>query len=134
MILPSVELHIADSESNTQYKLGDVITEATWYTTLLSQPGKLNFTVIDLTEKQFMEGSNVVLAVDGKKIFDGYLFHRERTEGDTMRCLAYDRLRYLSNKDTKVYKNKTPDDIFNDICGQLGLPHKIVDGSGYDRR
>lgn len=131
MILPSVELYIADSESNTQYKMSDVITNAEYYTTLLPQPGKLAFTVIDLTEKQFCEGSNVVLAVDGKKIFDGYLFTRTRTEKDTMQCVAYDRLRYLSNKDTKIFVNKTPEDIFTEVCGQLGLTSKVVSGSGY---
>lgn len=95
------------------------------------QPGKLEFSFVETGTDFFYEGSNVVLSIDGKKIFDGYLFERSRTEGDTMKCTVYDRIRYLNNKDTFVFENHTPNDIFATVCKEHQLPYRIVSGSTY---
>lgn len=127
----TVELLVADSESTKQFSLGGVLTDVQWDTTLLDQPGKLTFTIVESGSEFFYEGSNVVLTVGGIKIFDGYLFERSRSEKDTMKCTCYDRLRYLNNKDTYVFTNATPSEIFTTICTEQQLPFKITNGSDY---
>lgn len=127
----NVQLTLADSESPKQFQLGEVLEEVSWETSLLDQPGKLTFSVLDNMPEMFFEGSNVVLTVEGTKVFDGYVFTRKRTEKDTMSVTAYDRLRYLQNKDVYVFENATPEEIFTKICKDHQLPYRIVSGSKY---
>ena len=129
--MPNVQLTLADSESPKQFHLGEVLTEVSWETTLLDQPGKLTFTIEDNLAEMFFEGSNVVLTVEGIKVFDGYVFTRKRTESDTMSVTVYDRLRYLQNKDVYVFENATPEEVFTKICKEHQLPYKVVTGSTY---
>ncbi|MDR0915009.1 MAG: hypothetical protein LBM65_07630 [Oscillospiraceae bacterium] len=129
--MKDVQITVADSQSNKQFKLNEVLTEISWSYQLGDQPGKLTFSFIENGTDFFYEGSNVVLNVDGKKIFDGYLFERNRTQQDEMSCVVYDRLRYLNNKDTFVFNNHSPNDIFKTICSQQQLPYRIVNGSTY---
>lgn len=130
--MSNVRCVVADSESQRQIDLTPITTSLKWEETLLDQPGKLDFTYLESgLDKPFMEGSNVVVSVKDRKVFDGYVFKRKRTEGDTCTCTAFDRLRYLNNKDTKVFDGATPTEIFSQLCSQQGLPFKITNGSNY---
>lgn len=65
-------------------------------------------------------GSKVVLSRDGGTVFVGYLFRVEESgEGRTL--TAYDQLRYLLYRDTKVFFGKTAGEIVREICGERGL-------------
>ena len=127
----TAELKVANSESSVQYSFGDTLVSAEWSTQLFDQPGKLTFDIIDPANKMFFEGSNVILEVNSQKVFDGYVFTRKRTQNDTMQVVAYDRLRYLQNKDSRVFENATPSEIFSTLCNSQGLPYKITNGSNY---
>lgn len=122
--MAQVSLLVADSETSRVFNLDEVTTSITWETSLEEQPGKLTFEVIDSNSEMFFEGSNVVLAVDGQKVFDGYVFTRKRTEGTTMSIMVYDRLRYFQNKDTYVFANHSAEEIFETICRDYNLPYK----------
>ena len=119
-----IKLQVADSETSRVFTLDEVTTSVTWETSLEEQPGKLTFEIEDSSGDVFFEGSNVVLSVDGQKVFDGYVFTRKRTEGDTMSIVAYDRLRYFQNKDTYVFANHSVEEIFETICKDYGLPYR----------
>lgn len=127
----NVQLRVADSESSKQFELQEVTESVTWETSLLDQPGKLSFEIVDTFGDVFFEGSNVVLAIDGVKAFDGYVFTRKRTSENKMSVVAFDRLRYLQNKDTKLFQNATAAEIFQVICQDQQLPYKIVASSSY---
>lgn len=127
----SVQLIVADSESPKQFTLQEVTESVSWETSLLDQPGKLSFDILDNYKDTFFEGGNVVLAVDGVKVFDGYIFSRRRTEGDKMSVTAYDRLRYLQNTDTKVFQNATAIQIFATICQEQKLPFRVLAANDY---
>lgn len=126
----TVSIQVADSEKPLQFFLGEVVTSAEWATSLWDQPGKLTFDVIETHGEYFYEGANVVLEVDSTKLFDGYVFVRKRTES-TISVTAYDRIRYLQNKDTKVFENSSLNEIFTTICTEQQLKFKIVKGSTY---
>lgn len=129
--MSAIELHVADSESTRQLKLGEVVEDISWETTLLDQPGKLTFTYNEANDSLFGNGSNVVLAVGTTKIFDGYLFERTRQGNKKCSCTCYDRLRYLNNKDTYVFEGKTVNDIFSTICTEQEIPFSILAGSDF---
>ena len=70
----------------------------------------------------FTEGCPVRLAVDGHKVFFGFVFKQQRSrERDLITVTAYDQLRYLKNKDTMVYENKTAADFIKMIAADYSL-------------
>ena len=129
--MPTAKLIIADSETPRQFILGDALSKASWETTMLDQPGKLTCDIVDVGSEMFFEGSNIVLEVDNTKVFDGYVFTRKRTQDDVMSITAYDRLRYLQNKDVAVFSNKSAGEIFTQLCKEQQLPHKVVSPRRY---
>ncbi len=82
-----------------------------WETERKDSPGKLTFTVIKDQEINFTEGNPVRLVVDGVKLFYGFIFSKKRDKQQNIKVTAYDQLRYLKNKDTYVYTNKTASDF-----------------------
>ena len=120
--MAAIKLRVADSETPREFNLDEVVTSVSWSFSLEEQPGKLTFDVEDISSEMFFEGSNVVLWVDGIKVFDGYIFSRKRNDADTMTVVAYDRLRYLQNKDSAVFENKSLEQIFHEVCEAQHLP------------
>jgi len=99
-----------------------------WTTERRGSPGSLKFTVIK--DKAlgkvggFGEGSSVNLIVNGKTIFFGFIFIKQRdktNESGLIKCTAYDQIRYLKNKDTYVYENKTATAFIKMIASDYGL-------------
>lgn len=78
-----------------------------WSTERRSTPGKLTFKVVKDSIIDFSEGSAVRMRVDGKNAFFGFVFSKKRDKDQIITVTAYDQLRYLNNKDTYVYENKT---------------------------
>ena len=73
---------------------------------------------------EFGEGSAVNLLVNGKTVFYGFVFTKQRDKtngGGVIRCTAYDQIRYLKNKDTYVYENKTADVFIKMVAADYGL-------------
>ena len=129
--MSKISLRVADSESSKEFNLDEVVTTVSWETSMEEQPGKMTFEVIDTIAETFFEGSNAVLAIDGQKVFDGYVFKRKRTDSDTMSITVYDRLRYLQNKDTYVFENKSAEEIFITICRDFNLPYATPSFTNY---
>lgn len=89
-------------------------------------PGKLTFETKYEKDYKIVEGNSVLLTVDGVKFFYGFIFSRQMSKDGVMSYTAYDQLRYLKNKETLIYKNKTADQVikiiaerFNLNCGKL---------------
>lgn len=102
----NVELLIGN-ESGTKVYQPAVEEGIEWSTERRGTPGKLVFKVLKDDILDFSEGSAVRLRVDNEKIFFGFVFKQQRTKDQIITVTAYDQLRYLKNKDTKVYENKT---------------------------
>lgn len=84
-------------------------------------PGKLTFAVIADDTLKITEGNAVRLKADGKNLFYGFIFQRKANKGDTVSITAYDQLRYLKNKDTYAYSNKTATEVINMVAGDFRL-------------
>lgn len=92
-----------------------------WETERKGQPGKLTFSVIPDGIINFQEGNPVRLSVDGKSLFYGFVFKKERSKDRIIKVTAYDQMRYLKNKDTYVYANKTATELIRMIADDFRL-------------
>ena len=104
-----------------------------WETKRKGSPGKLTFKVIKDSIIDFTEGDAVIFFDGEDKVFYGFIFKKSRDKQGIISVTAYDQLRYLKNKDTYVYTNKTASEVItmlaNDFTLNLGdieeTKHKI---------
>lgn len=69
------------------------------------------------------DGNQCVFLVDGRERFRGILMNQNQGDKKQLKFKAYDNGIYLANnKDTFVYKNKTADQVFSDVCSRFGIP------------
>ena len=92
-----------------------------WLTERKDTPGKLTFKVLKDDILDFSEGSPVRMRVDGDNVFFGFVFKQQRDKDQIITVTAYDQLRYLKNKDTKVYENKTAAQFIQMIAADYSL-------------
>jgi hypothetical protein len=99
---------------------------------LEDNPGKLEFTILATSPLTFAEGATVSVVLDGYNMFKGYVFKRSRTEDtNKVKVTCYDQLRYLKNKDSRVFENVTSNQIFEQLCKDFVLKYKTVDRSSH---
>lgn len=125
-----VELLIGN-ESGTQVYLPAVQEGIEWSTERKNTPGKLTFKVLKDDILDFSEGSPVRVKVDGDNVFFGFVFKQQRSKENIITVTAYDQLRYLKNKDTKVYEGKTADQFVKMIAEDYILNVGTLDETGY---
>lgn len=69
----------------------------------------------------FAVGDEVIYQVGKDKTFYGFVFKKTRTKEGVITVTAYDQIRYLKNKYSFVYTNKTASDVIKDIATVYGL-------------
>lgn len=123
-----VELKIQNGSTMYQPCIED---EITWETSRKGVPGKLEFSVVKDEIISFQEGNLVQLMVDNKNIFKGYVFTKKRSSDQIIKVTAYDQLRYLKNKDTQVFENRTASQIIKELAGKFKLLTGAIEDTGY---
>ena len=103
-----------------------------WETERTGSPGKLTFTILKDEIIDFQEGNFVRVYVDGKGIFLGVVFTKQRNKDGTIKVTAYDQLRYFKNKDTYIYKNKTAAALLKMIVDDFKLKWGMVEDTKYN--
>lgn len=125
-----VELLIGNDTGTKVYQ--PVVEEGIeWSTERKDAPGKLVFKVVKDDILDFSEGSAVRLRVDGDNVFYGFVFKQQRDRDKLITVTAYDQLRYLKNKDTRVYENMTASDFVKSIADDYSLNPGVFDDTGY---
>ena len=81
--------------------------EIEWSTERAGVPGKLTFKVHLDSKLDITEGNAVRFRWNGSNVFYGFIFSKKMSKDRVITVTAYDQLRYLKNKDTYVYENKT---------------------------
>lgn len=117
--------------NGNQYDLSEIVSDIKWTTGLNSQPGTLDFSMLEDPTVFLRAGDIIEVIVDSKKIFKGKVFSRKKTKDKKWAIKAYDNMRYLKNEDTLVFKASTCSDRFKTICKTQGVPHKVVNASSY---
>lgn len=125
----NVELLIADSSGQVYQPVVQEGIE--WSTERSGTPGKLTFKVIKDSKIKFSEGCPVRMTVDGDKVFFGFVFKKQRSKDNIITVTAYDQLRYLKNKDTKVYENKTASEFIKMIADDFQLNTGKLSDTGF---
>lgn len=129
-----IELLIGNEKGTRAYKPA-VEDGIEWTTERRGTPGKLSFKVLRDNKLNISEGSAVRLKVNGKKIFFGFIFKQQcsKKEGNVQQVAitAYDQLRYLNNKDTRVYENKTADQLLKMLADDYALQTGKLENTGY---
>ena len=103
----------------------------TWSTERKGCPGELQFKVVKDDILKIAEGDAVRFKVDGSNVFYGFIFKMKRDKGQIISITAYDQLRYLKNKDTYVYENKTAGELVKMIATDFNLNLGSVEDTGF---
>lgn len=103
----------------------------TWSTERAGTPGQLAFNVVKDSVINFAEGDAVRVKVDGKNLFYGFVFIKKRDKSGIIKVTAYDQLRYLKNKDTYVYENKTAGELIQMIASDFNMQTGSIEDTGY---
>ena len=102
-----------------------------WDTQRMGSPGKLTFTCIKAPGLSFQEGDAVRFRYDGKDVFYGYVFSKQRDKEHHIKVTAFDQLRYFKNKDTMIYYNKTASELLRLLAADNRLQLGVVDDTGW---
>lgn len=102
-----------------------------WTTERCGSPSTLKFTVVKDDVVSFQEGDVVRMKVDGKNVFYGFVFSKKRNKNHHIEVTAYDQLRYLKNKDTYVYENKTASQVLQMIAYDFHLNLGTIESTNY---
>lgn len=125
------KLIITDIQASKALDLSEVVTEITWTTSILDQPGKLEFSYINDNVNFFNLGSYISYTIDDNEIFCGTVFSIIRSNDDIIKVTCYDAMIYLQYKDTKYFINATGSQIFASICEENQLKYRVINSSSY---
>lgn len=103
----------------------------TWSTERKGCPGELQFKVVKDDVIAFQEGDAVRLKVNGANVFYGFIFKKKRSKDQIITVTAYDQLRYLKNKDTYVYENKTAGELIKMIANDFNMQTGFIEDTGF---
>ncbi len=124
----ALELYI--THGNTM-QAPPVVDGIQWQTERQGTPGKLTFEVVKDANLDFAEGDAVRLSKDGVDVFFGFVFIKSRDKDGIISVTAYDQLRYLKNKDTIVYENKTAGTLITMLAQDFRLRTGTLEDTGY---
>ena len=94
-----------------------IIDPVSWEDEIKGSPSKLTFKVVKGDKSNFQEGNIVRFRYKDNDIFYGYVFTKKRDKQHHIEVTAYDQMRYLKNKDTLLFENKSATDVINQIAG-----------------
>ena len=103
----------------------------TWSTERMNTPCQLSFTVIQDSILELTEGDAVRMKVDGQNVFYGFIFKKSCEKDFRIKITAYDQLRYLKNKDTYVYTNKTASEVVKMIAADFQMNTGTIEDTGF---
>ena len=126
----AIELMIKNSTQTVAY-IPAIEDGLEWTTERSGSPGKVSFKVVQDGALNMAEGNEVSIKEEGTKIFFGYIFKQSRDRDGIVTVTAYDQLRYLKNKDTYVYENKTATQFIQMIATDFNLQVGEMDDSQY---
>ena len=94
-------------------------------------PGKLTFTLLRNQEVDFVEGDAVRFRISRTWIFYGWIFEKTMDADGNIKCTCYDQIRYLKNKDTYIYENKTASELIKMIAKDFNLKCGYIENTKY---
>lgn len=124
-----------------EYFIPSVLDGLEWEIHRKGAAGKIDFKVVIDDALKMDHGDVVDVLWDGVQFFHGYVFKKSRNRERIWTVLAYDQMRYLLNKDSFSYENKTAAEVIKELaedfevkCGEMAdaaykIPKRREDGS-----
>lgn len=125
-----MDVHLYVQNGQTVYE-PVVEGSITWVTQRKGQPGKCSFTLLADSKLKIEEGNAVRLDVSGQAVFFGFIFERNWNRDGEIKVMAYDQLRYLKNKDSYNYTEKTAGEVVQMIAGDFNLQTGTLEDTDY---
>lgn len=125
-----MDVHLYIQNGQTVYE-PMVEGSITWETQRKGQPGKCSFTILADSKLKIEEGNAIRLDVFGRAVFFGFIFERGWSRDGEIKVTAYDQLRYLKNKDSYNYTDKTAGEVVRMIAGDFNLQTGTLEDTGY---
>lgn len=125
-----MNVHLYIQNGQTVYE-PVVAGSISWETKRSGQPGKCSFTLIPDGRLQIQEGNAVRLDVGGTPVFFGFIFERSWGNDGEVKVTAYDQLRYLKNKDSYNYTDKTAGEVIQMIAADFNLMTGELEDTGH---
>lgn len=94
--------------------------------------GMLSFQTMFDKKHIIKEGAPVLMLVNGKKFFYGFVFTQKMSKDRKVKLTVYDQLRYLKNEDTYIYEDKSSDALIRMIAKDYGLKVGTLEATGYN--
>lgn len=109
----------------------DAVSSVELTTNRLDSPAKLTFSTVEKNGIGISEGSSVEFAVNGQKLFKGYVFTAECNQDGENSYIAYDQLRYLKANASYTFEAMTLPQIISQIAADFGLTVGVLEDTGY---
>lgn len=127
----NIRILYTDNEGrNETSDIADIVESFTISTSIGGQCGKCELSIIG-DGAAFHLGSRVQIYDGTNGAFQGWLFSVSMSDSRKFRATCYDQTRYLRNVDVMVYKEKTINTLFEDICASFSLKTGTIDTSDY---
>lgn len=125
------KLIIENTSNGKLYDVTDLIERVEYETVLSSKPSKLSFDLIKDDNVSYFEGNPVRFYQDDKPLFYGYIFSKKRKSDQIIKTTAYDQIRYLKNKDSFIFINKTATQIIQAVANTFNLKVGSLANTGH---
>lgn len=108
-----------------------LVDKIEWMTEIKGVPGKLVLTAAKDDVLNFQEGNPVSFRIADENVFYGFVFTKGRDKAGNIKVTVYDQIRYLKNKDTYYYANKSPEQLVEMIAKDCNLQIGSLESTGY---
>lgn len=125
------KLLVYNIASQSVYDYAPIVEQVTYTTNRKLSAGELNFTYIQKVPVNMTEGAKVQFYVNGRGIFEGYVFTIEQDRQGIVEVTAYDQLRYLKTNESYAFIGKTLGEIINQIATDMQLQTGTLENTGY---
>ena len=93
--------------------------------------GKLEFSYIRRQPDNMTEGARIQFYVDGKEIYQGYVFTIKQSRDGEISVTAYDQSRYLKSNASYSFVGKKLGEIIQQIAADMRLSVGTLEDTGY---
>ena len=105
--------------------------EIKWEVSADGSAGKLTFEVYADGILKVQEGNEVRLRYNDKDVFFGFVFSKKSSKENWISITAYDQLRYLKNKYSYLYENKSVSGAIKELASTFQLNVGVIDDTEY---
>lgn len=125
------KLLVYNVTSQSVYDYAPIVEKVTYTTNRKLSAGELNFSYIQKSPLNMTEGAKVQFYVNGKGIFEGYVFTIEQDRQGMVEVTAYDQLRYLKTNESYSFIGKKLGEIIQQIATDMQLQAGVLEDTGY---